>query len=91
MRARFTWPLARIELEDDRFALTARRPLKLLLRPTVVRYSEIAEIRTLPSRLASMIEFRSTRPEVDGAFFVAMNSKFGELVNLFHSHGVSIN
>jgi hypothetical protein len=91
VRARFTWPLAKIEMEDDRFALTPRGPLKLLLRPTVVRYSETTEIKTLPSRLASMIEFRSTRPDVDGAFFVTMNSNFAELVNLFRSHGVSIN
>jgi hypothetical protein len=88
--ARFSWPLGRLDIGDDSFVLAARGPLKLVLRPTVVRYSEISEIRCLPSRLASMIEFRSTRPDVDGAFFVTMNSNFRALVDMFRSHGVSV-
>jgi len=75
---------------DDGFALTVRGPLKLLLRPVVVRYGEVSGIKTFPGRLASMIEFRSARPEVDGAFFVTMNSNFGDLVVVFRGHGVSV-
>jgi hypothetical protein len=88
--ARFTWPLGRLEIGDDSFVLAARGPLKLVLRPTVVRYSEISEIRCFPSRLASMIQFCSTRADVDGAFFVTMNSNFGDLVVVFRDHGVSV-
>jgi hypothetical protein len=88
--ARFTWPLGKLEMRDDSFVLTARGPIRLLLRPTVVKYSELSEIIYWPSRLASMIEFCSTRRDVDGAFFLTMNSNFRDLVEGFRSHGVSV-
>lgn len=90
LRARFTWPLARIDMGDDSFGFALRGPLALLLRPVVVSYSEVSEVRTFPSRLASMIEFRSGRRDVDGAFFVTMNSNFGELLAVFRGHGVDV-
>jgi hypothetical protein len=88
--ARFTRPLGKLEMGDDSFVLTPRGPLKLALRPTAVRYSEISEIISWPSRLASVIEFRSTRPDIDGAFFVTISSNFGDLVDAFRRHGVTL-
>jgi hypothetical protein len=48
----------------------------------------MSEIISWPSRLSSVIEFGSTRPDVDGAFFATMNSNFGDLVDAFRRHSV---
>lgn len=88
---RFTWPLARLTVSPDYITLAPRGPFKYLMRPIVVRYTDILTVDASVGRLVGTIVFNSDVPELDGIGFGTLRmSGFERLVDLLRRRGVTV-
>jgi hypothetical protein len=87
---RFTWPLARLTLAAHDLQLSPRLPLRLLMKPIVVPYTEISLVDARGGRRIGTLVFHCKRPDLDGIGFGTWTSHLDRLLALLEGKGVPV-
>jgi hypothetical protein len=88
---RFTWPLARLTIATEELRLSPRGPLKLLMKPIVIPYSEVNSVEARVGSMVGTLVFHCKRRDLDGISFGTLKaSGFNRLLDLLESHGINL-
>src|SRR5438034_10134930 len=86
-RGQFSWPFARLDVDDEQVALRPRGMFGRFVQPVIVRFSEVERIeRQKPPRLLDYgirVRFRVASPDVDRIQFWGFRAPMQDVLEIF--------